>query len=203
MIDTISLKLHDLSRTHRRFYEHIIRIGNNRIKIGYKSHKTLLDRQIFINEETAETIETMRFAPLRNPSSNYNIWIRADLLRDFIHIEFSIPKYFYGSNLMQTILHPDNKEFMFIRGQTDTMSHVKKYLYKELIKHIKNFFNTEFSSVPYDMRMITIDRMDLCYNQIFDSKQHALQYLEYQKQLKKKYLRDSSAVANMLSLIHI
>jgi hypothetical protein len=43
-----------------------------------------------------------------------------------------------------------------------------------------------------DFSEIEINRIDLCFNQVFDDKKFALEYLEYQKKLRKNNLRADS-----------
>src|SRR5262249_16907202 len=59
---------------------------------------------------------------------------------------------------------------------------------------LKTFFKTEFLFCPVDWKDVEVNRIDVCFNQMFPTRKEALKYLEYQKRLKKKYARDEAGV---------
>src|SRR5205085_12548093 len=66
--------------------------------------------------------------------------------------------------------------------------------YDLLISFLRKFFHWEFMMCTVQFTDVEINRIDVCFNQVFKSKDDALLYLEYQKRLKKKYARDENGV---------
>lgn len=62
---------------------------------------------------------------------------------------------------------------------------------KKLERFIYELFNLCFPCPP-DHRDVEINRIDLCYNQIFDSKDDALKYLKNQKELQVAFARSDN-----------
>ncbi|WP_306643766.1 phage/plasmid replication domain-containing protein [Sanyastnella coralliicola] len=123
------------------------------------------------------------------PSSHYRMLYQVKRDRDFIEFEFSLPKLLYGTNITQFVTSPGNHSNVWER---EDWKKQKKLLFDRLLKQIKMFLNSIGSGAPIDYTLVEITRVDLCYNQIFPSKRAALGYLEWQKNIKKKYSRDSS-----------
>lgn len=135
------------------------------------------------------------------PSSHYYLAYKIDDLKDCIDFNFSIPKYIYGTNIMQFTPHiqdrknyyprSDIEKFEFIEGVTfdKLMSFLDGFLLKLCYKTVENGENVTYA---IDKKDVEIQRIDLCFNQYFQSKQDALDYLKYQKRVKKSYIRDTS-----------
>ena len=122
-------------------------------------------------------------------SSHYYLAYRIDIARDFIEFNFSVPKYLYGSNIFQFVPHPGDvnyrEDFSFSTGYVDIT-------FQRLMMFISDFIYERFPGIRLNDSDIEVNRIDLCYNQIFEKKEHALQYLDYQKRIRKKYLRKTS-----------
>ena len=136
------------------------------------------------------------------PSSHYEFNYYRNDLKDTYNFDFSIPKYLHATNIFQAIYHEENtngtpRSDKFNRnlwfgneinkGNCDVAFHW-------LMDFIKNkFFKYLFPYVEIDYRDVQISRLDISFNQVFKNKIDALQYLSYQRELRKKYSRDSNA----------
>lgn len=104
---------------------------------------------------------------MKQPSWDYNINYR--MFDDRIDIEFSLPKFIYGTNAIELRSH-------YFKFKTSP--------YEMLVKGIKKYFEYFFSGHKVNYGGVSIQRWDFCYNQLFESKDESLKALEY---IKKKY----------------
>ena len=114
----------------------------------------------------------------------------------YVDFNLSIPKYLYMHNLGQFIPQIDSKNFKLKSGNFHDWQVQKHYLFERLMKFIKRFMDdifTFFNVTGFediykepDWNYIEIRRIDLCFNQIFNSKEDAFMYLEHQKKIHKK-----------------
>lgn len=102
---------------------------------------------------------------LKTPSYSYNIHYRIHDER--IEIEFSLPKYIYGTNIFE------------LRSHSNRANPVK--VYDSLLLSLKLFFEEIFFGVKIEWGAVEIVRWDFCYNQVFQSRKESLQALEYIK----------------------
>jgi hypothetical protein len=102
---------------------------------------------------------------IKLPSYNYNVYYR--IFEERIDIEFSLPKYFYGTNIFE------------LRSHTRKSNPVS--VYDSLLLGLKYFFEEVFFNVKVDWGAVEILRWDFCYNQIFQTKAESLQALKYIK----------------------
>lgn len=200
MVDTIHINLHNLQKNYD-VYNWIIRDGNNGvIKYdvnidGKKMYDTgletggLLSRQVKVYPEAEKSTEVLRIHTRYEPSSHYSVIVEVHPKRDLIKFNFSIPKYFYGHNIAQAVQNTNERDFQFIRGNTDSFDYQIEESHQRIITYIKSFFYTEFAGVDIDWCDVEICRMDICYNQFFNNKQDALFYLDMQKKIPKKFAR--------------
>lgn len=187
MIDTLVLRIHNL-KNYTKLYEQYY----NPIK------KRGTITSAFIQEDTGELIETT-YSPalvfhdtnrILNPnfrshlniaSSHYELAYSVNSQKDYLEFNFSIPKYESSTNVLQFINEYD---------QGYSMTFLK------LMTFIDKFMRENFVIQPLPQD-VEINRIDLCYNQHFNSKDDALQYLEEQKKLNIKFARSSkNNVAN-------
>lgn len=97
------------------------------------------------------------------PTHNYNMHYR--MFEDRVELEFSIPKFIYGTNVLQLLDHYKRKASP----------------YDMLVKSVKKVFKDTFFNVKINWGAVELKRWDLCYNQLFESKNVALKALHYIK----------------------
>lgn len=176
MIDTIRLVVHNIEK-YKYIYEQFYTANRKR--------QTVVNA--YVEEATGELIEqkmapftlysdSNRFLPfavrgdINIPSSDYSIrysFIPSVSGTVALVVEFSIPKYLYSTNVFQFISMPLN---------------TSEALFSKLTKFVIQFFRENFVEVPI-MSDIEIKRIDLCYNQFFNTKEDALLYLNAQKKM--------------------
>jgi hypothetical protein len=203
MVDTIRIKLHDLNEhsslahglllnqsTFAR-YTHMKQIS------GYNLN--LIPMQFYMDVirfgDTGKEIPKILHDKLHIPSSHYYVIYNVRFDLNFIWFEFSVPKFLYGNNIAQFIKSPYAKDFqLFSATQWEYQVNI---LYDRLKAFIKHFFKSQFYDEHINYSKLELCRIDLCYNQYFNSKDEALQYLELQKRKRKKMSRDTSQGHNI------
>ena len=194
MIDTIVLRLHDLT------YHYKIQswLSNPSFSATVRKTKYLPFTEIkgstanyardtmLYGDSGIERLKSLR-GNVHIPSSHYYLAFNIDNDKDYIEFNFSIPKYLYGNNVAQFIMSVKAKKFMM--GLHYQYNEQHKYLYSRLIKFINHFFDENFPDCEVDYKKLELNRLDLCYNQVFSSKDEALRYLSYQKKLNMKNQR--------------
>jgi hypothetical protein len=213
MFDTITLRINN---SHR--YENLVSIlydpnsGLKQFETVYDIHE-LAKKQTEFRVQSTEYLDTGRRVDkayrrkLYQDSSNYEFNYHHDKLRKFLEFEFSIPKFLYGTNVFQAVYHhanlpysPHSGEFNKYKWCTDTGDALKVGGNMDFAGHylhdfiFNKFLGYLFPSISIDSDDIEVARLDICFNQVFDSHADAMQYLEYQRQVKKKYARDSSNI---------
>ncbi len=135
-------------------------------------------------------------------SSHYLLAYSINSVKNNVEFNFSIPKMLYGSNICQFVKHP-NEKGDFSRSKQLDINYVMTATYDRLMKFVNKFIAT-FTDVTYSVggeaiqthrvnpQDVQIKRIDLCFNQYFDSKEDALTYLSAQKKIRKKYIRETS-----------
>lgn len=174
MIDTIVIRVHNIEVNHL-LMNNILKENFVQAKTRYTKGETLDKKAIFYGD-TNKVLPISIHMQMKMPSSHYTLNLRPNFERDFIEFNFSIPKMIYSTNVMQFI---------------DIADQSPDYTYDKLIHFLNVFFSTYFTIKP-DNRYIEINRIDLCFNQIFDTKENALRYLEEQKNINIKNARSDS-----------
>lgn len=179
MIDTIKLAIHspigydqnnDLKRLfNSMFYEILLKNCNQ------KQHGFILNSRtgifqtdtIFQMKKTQyENYEMMILnGSMKTPSYSYNIHYR--IFEERVEIEFSLPKYFYGTNVFELKSHSNKSNPISV--------------YDSLIIGTKLFFEEMFFGVKIDWGAVELLRWDFCYNQTFESREQSFQALKYIK----------------------
>lgn len=192
MIDTINLQLHDIKR-HSEIYNTLRLIKNGFRKIDVNSTGGTLNHEVTFYELTGKEKDKFILRSRNIPSSHYKLIITADRTKDVINFNFSIPKYFYGHNIAQAVKNKNERGFDF--AKIDFQYHIEEG-FNRLIDYIKSFFDSEFPAHYLNYNKLELRRLDFCYNQVFKTKKDALDYLQAQRQIKKKYLRKNSGDSN-------
>lgn len=208
MIDTIVLRIHNI-KDPRHNHFHIAEFLDKPTSNGVSSW-----RKVVNVEEIEKLPNTVRYDyikyfdtgkerayrhrnKLNVDSSHYLCTYLIDRDADFIEFNFSIPKYLNGHNVSQFIPEAyGTKDFSM--AYSNDFQNARTKLYGYLIKFLHSFFKKTFGTLEYDLKYIEINRVDLCFNQIFRTKEEALQYFEYQTRITKKNVRKTSDLMNSL-----
>jgi hypothetical protein len=97
------------------------------------------------------------------PSYAYNMHYR--VYDEKVTLEFSLPKYIYGTNVLELCDHVTRR----------------KSPYQLLKQGIKKVFQEIFFNVPIDWGMVELQRWDFCFNQVYQSREESLKALKYIK----------------------
>jgi hypothetical protein len=199
MIDTIIMRVHDLKK-----HDALVKYINLNFKGSTKNTAYLTDEEneaiknspaingknyidYFWNPEKGTSLIRYRTQDKLNNSGHYYFHVFENVDLDYLEFNFSIPKYIYGTNIFMFCDHFKNKNFNFARNSS--LDFNLKSSYDRLILFIRDFFSREFVFENIvDFNDVEINRIDLCFNQVFLDKYYALEYLEYQKKLRKKNL---------------
>jgi len=192
MVDTIVIRLND---TH--YHTDIWRFLLEQTLVEKRKMMTLVDwvqnnpisPHITFPEiefgDTGERVFQVQPGHMHITSSHY--FCAYILRKEYIQFNFSIPKYLYGNNIAQFVLPGSDPSFRIYQHQ-NFMDQID-VTYDRLMVFIRTFFEENFDGMPLKWEEIEIRRIDICFNQIFDSKQSALRYLQLQRRLEKPYSR--------------
>jgi hypothetical protein len=201
MIDTIVLRVHNLGK-----YDPLIRWLNLQRNSGIKLKNATVDEKEFERIEkmkhfspttrldimeftgSGEYLIKTQISKMVSTSGHYAFTYRIDYTRDFMELNFSIPKYRYGTNVFMYVEHIRNRDFKYY--QHSTLEYNLDEAPKKIISAIVRIIRSEFGAYKIDFRDVEVNRIDVCFNQVFKSKEDALVYFNYQKKLKKKNSRD-------------
>lgn len=141
------------------------------------------------------------------PSSQSHIYFNVNENAGYIDFEFSIPKYLYAHSLAQFIPQAGSEFYFRNSSKCNSMKFQASILFERYQKFLDRFFldlqHTFGLEEEFDKNYIEIRRLDLCYNQFFDSKEKAFTVLEQQKKLHYKNERkNSDASRNYYSSIN-
>lgn len=198
MVDSITLELHDL-KLHEKCVN-ILRCveggftkydGNDKLK---RFRVGTLDREVTQFHDSWKEKERLIYKPVYQPSSHYKVIFMINPHKDCITFTFSIPKYFYSHNIAQAICNV-NEVNEFSASNFDVSTQIELG-YNRLIRYINQFFLNEFPTCKIHWENLELRRLDFCFNQIFKTKSMALEYLELQRTIRKKHMRDDSTKSN-------
>lgn len=129
-------------------------------------------------------------ATLDIPSSASGINFHYDDQNGFIQIEFSIPKFFFGNNVIELI--PSLKSRHYSKSNLQ-MWKFAKYWYNIILslpnRIIYDLTNGQFADV--DLKDIQVYRLDVSFNQIFDTAKEAEHYFDALTKVNLPRLVDS------------
>ena len=210
MIDTIVLRIHNLQK-NRGIVEILRAKGTGESFYDIKDpHRRLVDSetgQVYEKPDDYMQIKAMEYGDTGKTqifyrdkilltSSHYYLGYQIRIDHDYVEFNFSIPKLIYGTNLVQFVPHYDEITKYNTRNEIENLKTVQNLTYVRLIYFIKTFLrkflpiSRDFDGI--DFNDVEINRLDICFNQHFKSKKEALKYLEFQKRIKKKYIRKTS-----------
>ncbi|MBS2210263.1 hypothetical protein KEM09_02570 [Carboxylicivirga mesophila] len=210
MFDSIGLRIHNLQKNQRLV--DILESSKTADKV-YEHQNPFAD---YVDTETGEIHSSNQskylqlksihygdsgkqltfFKDKKLTSSHYYLGYQVRLDRDYIEFNYSIPKYIFGTNIVQFVPHITEFKNSYGRAHLESMERIQAIIYDRLIFFVKYFLKMQFPLIDsfgwIDLNDVEINRLDICFNQYFESKEKALKYLEYQKRIKKRYLRETS-----------
>ena len=190
MIDTIVIRIHNISEKERliaRLLKTTSGFNRETVDISEREYGryTMLKNASLVGLGKNMTSHRNR---LYVKSSSYYLNYLIDMDRNFIEFNFSIPKYKYGTNVVQFVQHFTARDFMITRNSGFNFN--LNSTFKRLHSFLKKFFDLELDEDLEAWRQdVEIHRFDLCFNQVFIDKQEALAYLRHQKGIKQHYER--------------
>ncbi|PRY50393.1 phage replication protein CRI [Arcticibacter pallidicorallinus] len=178
MIDTVHFRIHDLQKNAKLKHQLSTtdKKGSTTAEISQSTLESLQGDKIRVHlfHDSGNILPLVRRSNLNIPSSHYSVSYVIHEIRDYIEFNVAIPKYEWGTNILQYIPYYDQSpQAMF------------NLLRSFFFKFFKNF------TCDPDTADIEIVRLDMCYNQFFVDKNQALTYLNCQKELAVKYARSS------------
>ena len=200
MIDTVVIRVHNLRKHHElvKFVnlnfkgtsKNTMIIPKNEAdeftKSPFVDEKLMID--YFRNSESGTHLVRYKSQKKLNNSGHYYLNAFENRDKDFLEFNFSIPKYLYGTNIKLFVEHHMDKNFTYY--QNKSLEYNLNLSYTRLMNFIRHFFKAEFPiDKIVDFSDVEINRIDLCYNQFFNSSKEALEYLEYQKQIRRNHAR--------------
>lgn len=195
MNDTITLVLHDLEK-HEQIVNLLRIMTSGYRKLDNQKNGGTLRHEVTVFDDSDKYTEKFIYRSSIQPSSHYKVIFTVNTYKDCIQFNFSIPKYFYGNNIVQNVLNANEVQFSMINNSID---YAIDNGFERLQRYIKTFFDNEFSGVKIYYSLLELKRLDFCYNQIFRSKSDAFEYLELQRNIRKKHLREDSTKSNNYS----
>lgn len=168
MIDTINVSIQ--REFNCEIYDLLIRNSEQKIR-GFliNSYSGIVERaEIFrMKAKIYDDHETLMVTgKIKAPSFNYHILWRA--FEDRIDLEFSIPKFIYGTNVFELKAHYERLNIS---------------PYNMLVRSLKKFFEYYFCGYPVNWGGIYLNRTDFCFNQVFKTYEDSIKCLEF---IKKK-----------------
>jgi hypothetical protein len=199
MIDSIHLRLHNLQR-YRSILNYLLDHSDQNIyeesapAPGKGQDKMFYLKTVEFKTEGRTLIQSNGH---KLTSSHYSLgWnLPVGAKSGTVDFNFSIPKMIYGTNIIQFVPHRTEFGSRYFNGLSDhDYLANQKITHKRLSIFLKKFFKyiTLFGETEVDPNDIEIRRFDICWNQYFNCKKDALDYLNYQKNVKKKHLRITS-----------
>lgn len=174
----------------------LVKETSNKLNTHYLS----LDKVYFASDKQVKERNFRVNGRYNVTSSEHDVVYSINIDGGFIDFNINLPKYLFGHNLAQFVPQIKSSFFNGFNGNMNNWEVQKTHLYDRLIKFIEGFFTDLFiffrlETLP-NWDYIELTRIDLCYNQFFETKTDALMYLEEQKKIHKK---STSAKSNVSS----
>jgi hypothetical protein len=179
MIDTIEFRLNHVSNYNliKSQFEGSTKVGATTFTVdedtGECFNATKIRAMLFHDSDTI--VPLTKRSSIYIASSHYNLSYVYNAAQDYLEFNFAVPKYKYGTNILQ-----------FIRYNSQSCETTYELLNQFINEWVKKHFLQEIDFADLELR-----RLDLCYNQFFNSKNDALTYLSEQKELLKKHARST------------
>lgn len=127
--------------------------------------------------KTGEFLLKTETGKRKSSSSHYEFSYRIDWTQKYLEMNFSIPKYWHGTNVLMYVEHSWDKRYkMWENAQLQHNINKAPDFFMLFIIH---FFKMEFMFHEVDFHDVEINRIDVCFNAVFKTKADALYYLKY------------------------
>lgn len=161
-------------------------------------HEQIRNVMIFQDERKVKEVNMSINGNYRIPSSYNGVAFRINEAGGYIDFEFSIPKYLYGHSLAEFVPQIASSYYERNELKIHTWAWQQRHIYKRLNAFLDIFIEdicTHFKlEALLNKRYIEIRRLDLCFNQYFDSKAESLRYLDHLKKINyKRYKNNANA----------
>jgi hypothetical protein len=126
------------------------------------------------------------------PSSSSKIIVRYDETNQFVHFEFSLPKFFFGNNVCELI--PPIQSRHYNRSDVDMYHLCTQYWYNAMKYAFKKII-FELTAGKENVKYwgdVELFRWDIAFNQIFNTKRDALHYLDSVGRVSAPRIRDGN-----------
>lgn len=195
MFDSIVLRVNNIQRypglLQYLMNESKTKVGEGFARIEPNKEALWFRLQLMQFEIEGEKHITMRGEKLT--SSHYYLTWSCPLGKNanYVEFNFSIPKLLYGTNLVQFVQHATENSVLWDAEQAKGFDFNVDATYKRFRKFVRLFFEKQFhfTGSKVDMKDVEVRRFDICWNQVFNSRSDAMEYLSYQKEVKKKFAR--------------
>ena len=199
MLDTISFKIHDLQE-HGEVAEFMDKslagkgttqsLAEPLKDSDYVEYRNREQWRRFVEfHDTGKRIEMKYFRQIK--SSHYDIIYTIDRYQDCIWFNLSIPKYYYGTNIVQWI--PKFSDPSYKVYPESPLYHHMCATYKPLMNFFKSFFTRWFPDYYINPTKVEINRIDFCFNQVYLTRGEAFQTLAMMKRIKRNQMKDTTS----------
>src|SRR5690606_5801145 len=108
MIDTVVLRIHRIQEKYDHLVKYLKQVNTDEYvsKIHHSSSDNIAETPILFGD-TGRILSLKHSATMHVASSHYDINYNINSERDFIEINFSLPKYVHSTNVMQFIDYYD------------------------------------------------------------------------------------------------
>jgi len=192
MIDTITFKIH-LFKNPNDIFKPLINLINTIAKgseivqvdrVHLLNLKTNKIAELKANLVTGEYNSVYHFDKLELPSYQGGINMRFDKLNGLLQFEFSVPKFYFGNNVIELMPNIKDKDYSYNLDTSKLANFVHKKIKKAIHKAISDISGNTFNLTDLHFQNISIDRIDFTYNQIFPNYDKAIHYLDCIKECK-------------------
>lgn len=198
MVDTIVFSLY-IGNFPSETRDNIIRNWKKKASYGIENAKAIMNQNIEMNF----TKKFMEF-DINVPSSHYKIHASLDDLRGEIKFNFSVPKFYYGHNLMPSYYHAHfNQSAEYHQIPSNRLIMVNYKMLLNAMYEACNYLTSEPIPVRILMKNIKIFRVDICKNYLLESKEHVMEYIDELRKLKVPYKSLYSPRLYKSSILHV
>jgi len=204
MIDTIILRIHNIAEKYRRSIKVFEMDVADRMKkeIGFvkTSEFEAIKKKYNDSTRTINSLKLNRTGQFlvqsatgnkKSHSGNYEFRYSINWDKNYLELNFSIPKFVHGTNLLMYIEHFWDRDYKY--SENNSLEYNMQKAPKLLLSFLRHFIKMQFID-PIDLEDVEITRIDVCWNQVFKSWSEALYYLQHQKKIRKKHSREEEGL---------